>query len=95
MGDADTLRRAAALMRERIEAARLSPGPPWHTVGALMGGGKYRADAEYIASWDPAMAQDVAGLYESLAAALDSGMDDNFPPVCIAVRGAQRYLGEG
>lgn len=57
------LRRAAALIRERAEAARTSIPevcPEWHSKEALMAHGKTEGDAEHIASWHPAVALAVA-----------------------------------
>lgn len=80
---AETLRRAAALMRERAEAATPGPWRPYTTGG--WGHGNYvttddlsgvamqyalvwrPTDAEHIASWHPAVALAVADLLDNTA----------------------------
>lgn len=73
---AETLRRAAALMRERAEAATSGPWSvgPYHQLTSVLteDGGLtiasvgaphhpfVRADADHIASWHPAVARAVA-----------------------------------
>ncbi len=74
---AEVLRKAAALMRERAQAA--TPGP-WKVkqhaardnCKCIKADGTYVAmyaanDAEHIASWDPAMAFSVANLMDHAA----------------------------
>ena len=101
---AETLRRAAALMRERAEAAVLSPweavegasGHWWveHPNTADIALDLHGENARHIASWHPAVALAVADWLE--AAARDKGADvitagrgDAYP---LAV--ARAYLGE-
>jgi hypothetical protein len=100
---AEVLREAAALMRERAEAA--TPGP-WiwdgyhkemftgpQVNGCCAGDGWFDhwQDAEHIASWHPAVAHAVADL-------LDRAADDHDATPCPAIAGAlavaRAYLNE-
>ncbi len=102
--NADLLRRAAALMRERAQDA--TPGP-WQvdtTDGAdyvfdVATGGfcfvpdnncqRPVANAAYIASWHPVVARAVADWLDFIAVSSDFGME---PPIK-ALRVARAYLG--
>lgn len=98
---AETLRRAAALMRERAEG---STAGPWiaaeQTHGEWFGiqsqwtalGTAYeRVEAQHIASWHPAVALAVADWL--LDASYEASGDDGWThPEALAV--AQAYLGE-
>jgi len=79
VSEVETLRRAAALMRERALPA--TPGP-WvadgleGTLSAPDGGVLHvqmwsDADAEHIASWHPSVALAVADLLDAVARAVD------------------------
>lgn len=86
---AETLRRAAALMRERAEAA--TPGPWDDTAPSDWASGEESwvwsesgtnvcithegddPDATHIASWHPAVALEVASLLMTLADFMDEG----------------------
>lgn len=76
---AETLRRAAALMRERAEAADEGPWvapaqsshADWHGLQNAyfaLGNVFIKANAEHIASWHPAVALAVADWLDDLAA---------------------------
>lgn len=99
---AETLRRAAALMRGRAEAAAAGP---WRAIPArdglpaivaaaavLADVDESTADAEHIASWHPAVALAVADLLDYLAPLADGpwGPDSTIDR---AVRIAETYLG--
>lgn len=85
---AETLRRAAALMRERAEAATQTAAP-WGVdeIGGIWGqeadgqpipiaNNATDADAEHIASWHPAVALAVADWLEAKAEQDDKGPCD-------------------
>jgi hypothetical protein len=96
---ADTLRRAANLMRER---ARLVPASPWfsavHDVTTYDGldviaSSGLTVRSQYVASWHPLVAAFVADWLDAEAAALWD------PPICTysanhALDVARAYLGE-
>lgn len=95
---ADTLRRAAALMRER--AMRSCPDGAWYDQGDLHDAlypladtmDDPQADAEHIASWHPAVALAVANLLTDLAVDYEDGvLDDTTTDDALAV--ARAYLG--
>lgn len=108
---AETLRRAATLMRERAEAAlACDPDPDkhwWSTEGLRdildhpgVGDAEMEADAAHIASWHPALALAVADWLDR--AALENELAHaNYPehapwPVDDnALAVARAYLGEG
>lgn len=82
MTEIHRLQAAATLMRERAEACReYMSDPEWHTEGALLGGGKARVDAEFIASWHPAVALAVADLLDEVANGVDvmAPLDWDYP----------------
>ena len=92
--NADLLRRAAALMRERAEGA--TPGP-WHDVkmgsegSVVLNDGvniltgrkpatcREFADAEHIASWHPVVALAVADWLDALARAVERSGVAHYP----------------
>jgi hypothetical protein len=92
------LRRAAALMRERVEALSLPPFgdavEDW-TSEWLVSAGFDGADADHIASWHPDVALAVAKSLDTLAEAVE---DDYFDLGDFVVRDAlavaRAYLGE-
>ena len=99
MSDADLLRRAAALMRERAEAV---PAGPWFETERLsdvLGAVSVtpRLDAEHIASWHPAAGLAAADLLDQHARvqefAAERGYELNAERATIAVTFARAYLG--
>lgn len=90
---AETLRRAAALMRERADAAseRISGDPFAVRVDRAVSHGMWQPHAELACSWRPAVALAVADL-------LDRAADDHDETPCPAVDAtlavALAYLGE-
>jgi hypothetical protein len=102
---AETLRRAAALMRERAEAAFVTPSP-WglanvagqgfaihhgeHDTVALYAS---RPDAVHIASWHPAVALAVADWLDHTARADEKGYTTP-QEATDALAVARAYLGE-
>ena len=105
--EAETLRRAAALMRERAEAATPGPwsnrrGPGEHIVrhdsGAPLANTNTRADRRHIASWHPVVALAVADWMEALVRAVERSGVAHYPePASIhdaALAVARAYLGE-
>ena len=93
---AEKLREAAALMRERAEAATRGP---WRADGTTVGGARHQPvvmggfdssgslqdpcapwDAEHIASWHPAVALAVADWLDEAADHLDVYEDDDLHP---------------
>lgn len=98
MSDIDLLRRAAALMRERAQAVDPDGWESlgWESDDALgpLSTGTVR-DAQYIASWRPAVALAVADLLDSVVARSGTQHPLDFSEIYIeeiAVAGA--YLGE-
>lgn len=98
---ADLLRRAAALMRERAEAATPGPwanrrGPGEHVVrtdsGAPLANTGTRADRRHIASWHPVVALTVADWLDTQAYNFDVTPD--VPSANAALIVARAYLGE-
>lgn len=103
---AETLRRAASLMRERAARALM---PPWHvdrrddgrawicetagdgTVEQTLALHGFPSTAEHIASWHPAVALAVADLLDRAA---DDHDDTPCPAVDAALAVARAYLGE-
>lgn len=79
--DTETLRRAAALMRERAEAASLPPG--------IKGGA-----ARHVASWSPAVALAVADWLDNVARHADYFHQPNDRGWSDAVAVANTYLGQ-
>jgi hypothetical protein len=94
---AETMRRAAALMRERAEAA---PGGPWrakaghldgsphyvndadgHTAAECWGGSE-EATSAHIASWSPPIAEAVADLLGEIARQYDAPPCDSPDGAC-------------
>lgn len=71
---AETLRRAAALMRERAEGTYLATDSgdlaDWHTPADLVGMFEEEGDGDYIASWHPAVALAVADWLDAAGADL-------------------------
>lgn len=95
------LRRAAALMRERAEAATPGPwsnrrGPGEHVVrhdsGAPLAATNTRADRRHIASWHPLVALAVADWLEAQAYSIYVTPD--LPSAAAALIAARAYLGE-
>ena len=103
---AELLREAAALMRERAEAATAGP---WEAEQGASGGWwieapytatiadididhSVPADAEHIASWHPAVALEVAGFLDFAAAYADQP-EPQSPTVQFACAIARAYLG--
>ena len=95
---ASLLREAAALMRERAEAAR--PDHPWYDRGDIAegmaaftdSGDEPHIDAEHIASWHPAVALAVADWLDETAKDLDALMTYGGHVPALVV--ARAYLGE-
>lgn len=100
---AETLRRAAALMRERAEAA--TPGPwtarPTSTTHSITGHGRNvvvtpqtrvsEPNTQHIASWHPAVALAVADWLDTEANHIESGYGQRGgQPLAVA----RLYLGE-
>lgn len=109
MPDADLLRRAAALMRERAEAATWTAAP-WGVdeIGAVwaqeadgqpipISSRSTDADAEHIASWHPAVALAVADWLDAEAESHRADLVGPFPSACCrmsqALAVARAYLG--
>ena len=67
---ADVLRKAAALMRERAEAA--GPNDPWFTSDD---DANTPEDAEHIASWHPAVALAVADWLDATAVRVEAARE--------------------
>ena len=105
---AETLRRAASLMRERAEGA--TPGP-WTCYGdhlvwpseqgpaandpiLAMVGEAHEDSAEHIASWHPAVALAVADWLDQAAIHVDGGSLLHHPMSARAEVVARAYLGE-
>lgn len=101
MSPAVTIRRAAALMRERAEGATDGTGASdWFVTGGLVrsSGGvvceSSSFEAGHIASWHPAVALAVAHSLD-LAAEWIENYPDSFPPwVKHSLAVARTYLGE-
>ena len=103
---AETLRRAATLMRERAEACVGTSTPdeePWYRpaeqAGILTKWHRFAdaspVDAAHIASWHPAVALEVASLLMTLADFMDEG--EPLPDDLVDAHGvgiARAYLGE-
>ena len=91
---AETLRRAAALMRERADRA----AEPWFEVDDLQpwfSSDGTRSDAEHIASWPPGVALEVAVWLDEAADTYepepDAGDYTEFIRACVVARA---YLGD-
>lgn len=93
-----TLRKAAALMRERAQgverATRVNGCPPWWSPKMLMAGSSvaFMEDAAHIASWHPAVALAVADLLDRHARMCEEfQVDEDDDHATLAV--ARAYLG--
>jgi len=101
---AETLRRAASLMRERASATDAAPegAAHWFAPMTFVHDGFAREDAVHIASWHPGVALTVSAWLDSVADADEppahdgphkgrtiAHVDENF-----AVAVARAYLGE-
>jgi hypothetical protein len=99
---AEALRRAAALMRERAEAAEASLTPDWweaHALDWLTGASGVPSLAAHIASWHPAVALAVADWLDEAAALIAAafnpeGLVEHRPDLRAALAAARAYLGE-
>lgn len=93
--NAETLRRAASLMRDRAEAAGATEGwwgiePLVRALDGTFSPPDARADAKHIASWRPAVALAVADWLDDAATLADeTGRIDRH-----ALAVARAYLGE-
>jgi hypothetical protein len=96
---AELMTRAAALMRERANAATPGPwlnrrGPREHVVradGGSVADTVWREDRRHIASWHPVVALAVADWLDEAAESWRLGTDLSLEALAVA----QAYLGEG